>query len=112
MITRQQRNEIAPQLRPVQIREEKRFTRSLSFTKSQNFIRDIKMTKYSSAIRTPTWLMTAFFALLMFGCGDGGQIFGGGGGAGGPGPAGSAPALGAAATFAGLGGSSAGMTNT
>src|SRR3954470_23633240 len=89
----------------------------VQLTRSQNFIRDTKMTKYRSAIKTSTWLMAAFFALLIYGCGDGGQIFGGGGGGGGvtinnPGPAGAAPALGAAASFAGLGSSSAGMTNT
>src|SRR4051812_48935783 len=59
----------------------------------------------------------AVLAAFIAGCGsgDGEKIFGDGTGGGlsaNPGPAGSAPALGAAATLAGLGGSSAGMTNT
>jgi hypothetical protein len=97
--------------------EKKKIGGIVQFTRSQNLIRDTNMTQYGSTIKTSRWITAAFFALLIFGCGDGGQIFGGGGGGGGvtvnnPGPAGAAPALGAAASFAGLGSSSAGMTNT
>src|SRR4051812_20492960 len=60
--------------------------------------------------------VAAVLAAFIAGCGsgDGGKIFGDGTGSGlsvSPGPAGSAPALGAAATFGGLSGGGAGMTN-
>jgi hypothetical protein len=61
------------------------------------------------------WFMASLVAGFIAGCGSGGddgKIFGTGAGVGGnPGPAGTAPALGAAAPFAGLSGGGAGMTN-
>jgi hypothetical protein len=74
------------------------------------------MKQHGSSLKARTWLMAAFVAASMTGCGsgDGGKIFGnpGDAGAGGAvGPAGAGPALGLAATFGDFGGT-AGSTNT
>ena len=81
------------------------------------------MKQYGSGLKTRTWLMAAFVAVSMTGCGSGddGKIFGnpadpgtlppGAAAAGGPpGPAVVGPALGVAATFGDFGGT-AGTTN-
>jgi hypothetical protein len=76
------------------------------------------MKKYGSNLKKGTWLMTALLVGLVTACGQDG-VFGGppGAGPGGvpgvanPGPAGTAPNLGAASPFGGLGGGGAGMTN-
>jgi hypothetical protein len=72
------------------------------------------MKQHGSGLKARTWVMAAFVAAALMGCGssgDDGKIFGNAaGGAGGPGPAGAGPALGAAAGFGVA--ATAGVTNT
>src|SRR4051812_9022483 len=71
------------------------------------------MKQHGSGLKTRTWLMAAFVAAALMGCGssgDDGKIFGNAaGGASGPGPAGVGPDLGVASSF-GIA-STAGVTN-
>ena len=77
------------------------------------------MKRFENGSRGTTWFMALVMFVFLAGCGSGDEVLGGrsGGGSGGPGPgpgpgpAGTAPALGAAAGFAGLAGGAAGMTN-
>jgi hypothetical protein len=72
-----------------------------------------QMNKHGSNLKVRPWLIAALVASVITGCGQDG-IFGGPPGTAGaanPGPAGTAPSLGAASPFGGLGGGGAGMTN-
>jgi len=69
------------------------------------------MTKIWSGSKSRACVVAAVFATLVAGCGSGDGLFGTAGGVSNPGPAGAAPALGAAASFGGLAGGAAGLTN-
>lgn len=70
------------------------------------------MNEFGGGLKARMWFMAAVLVALTAGCGSRDEIFGASGGAGGAGGAGVGPSLGAATGLAGLGGGSAGMTNT